>query len=226
MKANKKIMSAALAVTLCSTSIVVPSYADEIDQNEIPIVGVTNDENIMNDNTIVSDQDITVDSSVEIEAEGSSLLEGLDTRGINPALSDNIIKSLLTDNFTVEDAKILSTLDDEVLLEGTFNNQYYYTSQRFNTSTSAALGSQINIYLVNTGSRNIRMYTTRDDGVTMESAVVRPGSAQLFTIDNYDILYYGTQMLPGYTALSYYVHADTIDGGPISFTLRIKHYDV
>lgn len=61
---------------------------------------------------------------------------------------------------------------------------------------------------------------------TMESAVVRPGDAQLFTIDNYDILYYGTQMYPGYTALSYYVHADTIDGGPISFTLRIKHYDV
>lgn len=226
MKANKKIMSAALAVTLCSTGIIAPSYADEIDQNEIPIVGVTNDEKIMNDNNVVSDQDIPVDSSAEIEAEESSLLEGLDTSGINPALSDNIVKSLLTDNFTVEDAKTLSTLRDAVLLEGTFNNQYYYTSQRFNTSISAALGAQINIYLVNTGSRNIRMYTTRDDGVTMESAVVRPGDAQLFTIDNYDILYYGTQMLPGYTALSYYVHADTTDGGPISFTLRIKHYDV
>lgn len=218
MKSSKKIMSAALIATLCATGYTIPGYASEVAQSE-----VVSSEAVSNENIVA---DVTVDNSSDSIATDSSLLAGLNTQGINPQLPDNVVKSLLTENFTAEDAEVLSTLQDAVLLEGTFNNYYYYTSQRFNTAINAALGAQINIYLVNTGSRNIRMYTTRDDGITMESAVVRPGDAQLFTIDNYDILYYGTQMYPGYTALSYYVHADTIDGGPISFTLRIKHYDV
>lgn len=215
MKSSKRIMSAALVATLCSTGMVVPGYAEETNQNEI----------ISSEAAALESAQQESSSSAELNNETVDL-SGLDTQGINPELPDNVVKSLLTNDFTIEDAKTLSTLRDAVLLEGTFNNKYYYTSQRFNTSVSAALGSKVNIYLVNTGSRNIRMYTTRDDGITMESAVVRPGDAQLFTIDNYDILYYGTQMMPGYTALSYNVHADTTDGGPISFTLRIKHYDV
>ena len=226
MKTKERIVSVVLVTVLCSTGLVVPGYADEKGSADAISSEVSNLESTTEDSIAMTSEVNTAGEAAEIIGSEDSILAGLDTRGINPELSDNVVKSLLTDNFTAEDAKTLATMRDAVLLEGTFNNQYYYTSQRFNTSISAAVGAQINIYLVNTGSRNIRMYTTRDDGVTMESAVVRPGDAQLFTIDNYDILYYGTQMLPGYTALSYYVHADTTDGGPISFTLRIKHYDV
>lgn len=198
IKSSKKLTSTVLLATLVATSA-LPVYAAD------------------NNPTTVSE------SATIIENTSNQLLN---TKGINPELPDAVIKSLLTDNVTLEDAQTLSTLRDAVLLEDSFNNVYSYKSQRFNTSTNYAIGTKINIYLVNTGNKNIRMYTTTQAGQTMESAIVRPGEGKLLTIDDNDIMYWGSQMEIGYHVLSYYIHADPATSGPISFTLRVKHYDV
>ncbi len=225
MKSNKKVLSAALIATLCSTGISLPGYATNIENEGVIASEAQSNQGFEQENVNDVSESVIREENTEVE-NNTSVLAGLNTRGINPALPDNIVKSLLTDNFTVEDAKTLSTLRDAVLLEDSFNNVYSYTSQRFNTSTNYAVGTKINIYLVNTGSTNIRMYTTTQAGQTMESAIVRPGDHQLFTIDDNDIMYWGTEMEIGYQVLSYYIHADPATTGPISFTLRVKHYDV
>lgn len=144
---------------------------------------------------------------------------------IENQLGADMFYALTKETITLEDAEMLATLRDALLLEETHHNIYNYTSRRLNTAVNLATNPYINVWLENKGSNYIRFGTQSQQGQLMQQVTVPPGQGRLLVIDKNIIVRYGTVMLPGMYALSYYAKADTINGNPISFTLRIKHYD-